>query len=90
MQIRLSFAALALALAATSPAFADEPRPSPLPKPARGRATVFTFGAEHPDCVEWTDACRTCARGAHGAPTCSTPGIACTPGALVCRESRKK
>ena len=67
---------------------ADEPKATPLPAPVSGPATVFSFGKENPDCGEWTDACRVCIRGADGAPHCSTPGIACTPGAPVCRARK--
>ncbi len=37
------------------------------------------YGADHPDCLGWTDGCVICTQKA-----CSTPGIACTPGATVC------
>ena len=36
-----------------------------------------------PACAEWTDGCVVCQRTAQG-PACSTPGIACTRGALQC------
>ena len=36
-----------------------------------------------PACAEWTDGCIVCQRVA-GRPECSTPGIACTRGAITC------
>jgi hypothetical protein len=77
-----------LAILGTGIAHADEPRARPVPAPAAGPATIFSFGKENPDCAEWTDACMVCTRSATGAPQCSTPGIACTPGVPICR-SRK-
>ncbi len=77
-----------LALGAVSRAQADAPRAEPMPAPEAGPATVFTYGKENPDCVEWTNACQTCKRDDKGAPQCSTAGIACTPGAMVCRATK--
>lgn len=34
-------------------------------------------------CAEWSDGCRVCQRSAQG-EGCSTPGIACVPGASQC------
>lgn len=36
-----------------------------------------------PSCVEWSNGCQVCRRLEEG-PICSTPGIACTPGAQEC------
>ena len=36
-----------------------------------------------PSCAEWTDGCVVCRRVPEGL-ACSTPGIACTPGAQRC------
>ena len=93
MKHRLSIPLLALALfaiGAVPRARADAPQAAPLPPPEAGPATVFSYGKENPDCIEWTNACQTCKRDEAGAPACSTPGIACTPGALVCRTTRPK
>jgi hypothetical protein len=90
-RLTLPLVALAfLALGAVSRARADAPRAEPMPAPEAGPATVFTYGKENPDCVEWTNACQTCTRDDKGAPQCSTAGIACTPGALVCRMTKAK
>lgn len=48
------------------------------PAPA-DRRPMQVFGAEHPDCLGWTDGCVICTQKA-----CSTPGIACTPHEPVC------
>jgi hypothetical protein len=39
--------------------------------------------APGPSCAEWTDGCVVCRRVPEGL-ACSTPGIACTPGAQRC------
>jgi hypothetical protein len=41
--------------------------------------------APPPQCQEWSDGCKVCTKTAEGAPACSTPGIACQPGPVVCR-----
>lgn len=79
------FILVLLCSASMARAQADEPRPSALPAPETGPATIFSFATDHPDCTEWTNACQVCIRDEKGDPKCSTPGIACTPGALVCR-----
>ena len=61
----------------------QEARPTPT-------ATLFSFGRDNPDCIEWTNACQVCTRDAEGAPQCSTAGIACTPGAMVCSVKKVK
>ena len=71
-------------------AWADAPRVGRMPKPGAGPASVMTFGRENPGCAEWTNACQICTRDDQNAPQCSTPGIACTPGAMVCRVKTGK
>ena len=82
----LRFSAMAAILlgGAYFTAQADSPRAGSLPKPAAGPATMATFARENPDCAEWTNACQVCTRDDKDAPQCSTQGIACTPGAMVC------
>jgi hypothetical protein len=87
---RSLLAALALTLGALAPAHADEPKATPIPPATTGPATVFTYARENPECSEWTNACQTCTRDEKGAPQCSTPGIACTPGVLTCRVKKGK
>jgi hypothetical protein len=76
---------LSCLLLMSAAALADEPRAPPMPAAESTPATVFSFGKENPDCVEWTNACQICTRSAAGEMQCSTPGIACTPGVPVCR-----
>lgn len=76
---------LSCLLLMSAAALADEPRAPALPAPEGTPATVFSFGKENPDCMEWTNACQICTRSAAGELNCSTPGIACTPGLPVCR-----
>jgi hypothetical protein len=66
---------LAFSLAA-APALADAPKVAPAPAEPRA---VQKFGVDHPDCIDWTDGCVICTQ-----KSCSTPGIACTPGEPVC------
>ena len=48
------------------------------------------FGTANPECLEWTDSCRTCARDAENNISCSTPGIACLPQDVACKKERGK
>jgi hypothetical protein len=76
-----------LALAATvlfglsRPALCDSPKPEPLP----AAVAVQAYGGKNPDCLEWSDGCVTCARGGK----CSTPGIACQPTEILCKNLMK-
>lgn len=68
------------------------PAPAPIADAPKGAdpalPTVQGYGARNPDCQEWSDACHTCARDDKGATQCSTPGVACTPGAIVCNAQK--
>jgi len=79
-----------LALGMVASAQADAPKATPMPPPEAPRQTIYSFAGENPDCAEWTNACQTCTRDDKGAPVCSTPGIACTPGQIVCRAQKPK
>jgi hypothetical protein len=78
-----------LFLALTFSAVAEEaapPQPSPPAAealPPREEATLHSFAAAHPECVEWSDSCVVCKRAM--SVSCSTPGIACQPADIVCR-----
>ncbi len=74
----------ALGLICAGLAFADEAAPK-LPSDV----SVLAYGAAHPDCLEWTDSCRTCQRSPDGRLACSTPGIACQPKDIVCKKESK-
>ncbi|ACA14785.1 conserved hypothetical protein [Methylobacterium sp. 4-46] len=56
--------------------------PSPRPAPAAPRQQAAS-PAEDPTCREWTDDCTLCIRDGD-AIGCTTPGIACTRGRMVC------
>lgn len=81
----------ALAMCAVS-ASADEPqplpRPAPLPMPPP--VSMQAYGDDNADCLEWTDSCTICRRGDDAEIACSTPGIACQPGEIICVVKRKK
>lgn len=86
----LRFAGFAVVLlgGAYVAALADAPRPGQMPKPGAAPMNVMTYGKENSDCAEWTNSCQVCTRDDQDAPQCSTPGIACTPGAMVCRVKK--
>jgi hypothetical protein len=72
-------AILLLLLALAAPALADE---APALNPEE-QASLQSFAAAHPECVEWSDGCAVCRRAM--AVSFSTPGIACQPAEIVCR-----
>ena len=49
---------------------------------------TLAYGAAHPECLEWTDSCRTCLRSPDGRVGCSTPGIACQPKDIECKKEK--
>jgi hypothetical protein len=73
---------------------ADEPTPSPGDPSAQTltpeQLSLQGFGLQSANCVEWGDACSICQRDGAGVMSCSTPGIACQPGAIVCRREKNK
>jgi hypothetical protein len=86
-------AALALFAAVSVHAAGARADPAPAPEP-----TLQGFGRHNRDCIEWMNGCAVCRRLPQ-APAradrpwsrrgrinfaCSTPGIACQPGAIVC------
>ena len=56
--------------------------------PAPALMGVQSFGAANAACQRWGDACVICLRGADGAAKCSTPGIACVAGPVVCEAGK--
>jgi len=88
MILRSLLVSAALMGALATPARAEEPAVSPGAGPSL--ATVFAFGADNPDCLEWGNACQICKRDDAGAPQCSTSGIACTPGETLCKSAKPK
>jgi hypothetical protein len=79
---------LFLGLFTASACLADAPKPLPLP--AVPPAPVAAYGGQNPDCLEWTNSCVICRRTESQETACSTPGIACQPGGIVCKIMRKK
>ncbi|MBV1701279.1 MAG: hypothetical protein KGQ46_05595 [Hyphomicrobiales bacterium] len=53
---------------------------------APNSSPVLAYGDRDRTCIEWNNACQLCKRGVDQAPVCSTPGIACTPGPIVCSK----
>ena len=82
-------AALVLFILAAAPARADEAAAPKSIQPAE-EASLEGFGAVTPLCLEWSDGCAICARDMGKPANCSTPGIACQPGPIVCRRERDK
>jgi hypothetical protein len=88
-RILVFFAFLALDVGS---AVADETAPAPPPNPLAVTAEQMSlqgYGVAAPGCLEWSDGCVTCLRDADDAH-CSTPGIACQPGPIVCRKENDK
>jgi hypothetical protein len=80
-------------VASVSMAHADEaPATSPPATAPFSQETVSMqgFAARNPLCLEWTDNCAVCLRDQKGVAQCSTPGIACQPAAIVCRQEKPK
>ncbi len=87
MALNRAIVAIFLGLATSGSAFADAPKPEPVPAPKP--AGVQAYGKQNPACLEWTDGCVICVRQGE-AIHCSTPGITCQPGALVCKRPTKQ
>jgi hypothetical protein len=85
----LSLIAFAFA-ASVSLAGADEAAaPPPDPTPTQNESlSLQGFGAKNPLCREWGDDCSVCLRDDKEAAHCSTPGVACQPAAIVCRQTK--
>jgi len=66
-------------------AFADQPKAPPVPPPRH--VPIQAYANDNPSCLEWTDGCTICMKSETGAPSCSTPGIACQPAGLQCKKS---
>ena len=80
-----------LALLFAAPAFAAARADAPdVPKlPAPSTTSMPGYAAADPGCLEWANGCQTCQKqDAAGPPACSTPGIACTPGKIVCQRRK--
>jgi hypothetical protein len=72
-----------------SPAWAQSTEPAPTPAPApppqsAAEASIHGYGDRDKTCLAWTDRCRSCARAADDAITCSNIGIACQPAEIAC------
>ena len=72
-----------LAIAAGPLAMAED-----APPPASADIPVQAYSATDLACVAWTDSCQLCLRMPDNRAVCSTPGIACTPGPLVCTRRK--
>ena len=85
------FAIVALLVAGlTGAAFAQDATPQPTPATPTPAATpdptLTAYGAQYPNCREWTDSCSVCVRDDAGKLRCSLPGIACQPKAIACSK----
>jgi hypothetical protein len=78
--------ALSLSVAADR---AQTPDPTPPPAPP-SEASIHGYGDRDKTCLAWTDACRSCERGADDAVVCSNIGIACQPAAIACTSRRSE
>jgi hypothetical protein len=73
----------------------SEGRADELSPPSAGGAPIVNetlslqgFGVQNPTCREWGDSCSICLRDDKDAPHCSTPGVACQPAAIACRQPK--
>ncbi len=64
--------------------------PAPAPPLSNESLSLQGFAAQNPLCDEWSDACVVCKRDEKDTPRCSTPGIACQPGPIVCRREKAR
>jgi len=86
MNLRAKSLIIVAALCATQPpARADD---APTAKPSAEQVSLEGYAATAPLCLEWSDGCATCARDDKNSAHCSTPGIACQPGPIVCRKEK--
>ncbi|HXW21153.1 MAG TPA: hypothetical protein VEK35_11665 [Roseiarcus sp.] len=79
-------ATLGLLAFACGAANAEDARPAT----SAEEASMEGFAAAAPLCLEWGDGCAVCARDETDAVHCSTPGVACQPGAIACRREKQK
>ena len=79
--------ALTLLLCGASAAAAVDATAPPPASPEE--ISLLGYATTAPRCVEWSDGCAICLRE-KGAPRCSTPGIACQAGPIVCRREIDK
>ncbi len=86
LALNLSLALPTIAAAQTAAPGENKSAPEKIPSDV----SVLAYGAAHPDCLEWTDSCRTCLRSPDGRVGCSTPGIACQPKDIVCRKEKSE
>lgn len=85
--LRPSLVVLALCAGFGLSARADAPDVPKLPTPLK--PSMEGFLAADPTCREWTNGCQVCTAGeTGGAAACSTAGIACTPGRIVCQRRK--
>ncbi len=66
------------------------PMPPPPARPVPLDIPMEAYGTAHPECLEWTDSCRSCRRDDQNIIACATPGIACLPQEIVCVKERGK
>ena len=86
---RLAAFAACLAALATGANAAGMNTPAPTPTPLTPeQLSLQGFGAQTPGCLEWGDSCSICKRDEASAAHCSTPGIACQPEAIVCKQEQ--
>ena len=83
--MRLRAALFAAVILSATVARADvAPAPPPAPAPVVEDTGVMSYGGKDAACLAWTDSCQLCLRASDARIVCSTPGIACTPAAVVC------
>lgn len=77
-----------LALLCLAGAALAQDAPPQQPQPPQEEVFVAAYGAKNPACLAWTDSCQLCLRAESGRIVCSTPGIACVAGPIVCTRAK--
>ena len=87
--VRLGLFALGFAALLTAARADEAAAPAPSPPPVANEAlSLQGFGVKNPLCREWGDDCSICLRDDKDAAHCSTPGVACQPASIVCRQPK--
>src|SRR5512140_1942341 len=70
---------------AADPPAHEVPAEDPIPAEEHEALPIQHYGETDKACLQWSDGCRICSRGAEGKPAvCSNIGIACQPAAVTC------
>ena len=67
----------------------DVPAEDPIPAEEHEALPIQHYGETDKACLQWSDGCRSCSRGAEGKPAvCSNISIACQPASVTCTGTK--